>query len=108
MNRIKSDDLVCLSPPQTVLLPSRGFAAHIIFVSKLACFFRVLRMFLVYFYREEDKSEWFNMLFRPPVSKRGAETWGFHESPSYPHMYCFLAWRERIESSHKTHHVGTL
>jgi hypothetical protein len=30
---------------------------------------------------------------------RGAETWGFHESPSYPHMYCFLAWRERMESS---------
>ncbi len=22
------------------------------------------------------------------------ETWGFHVSPSYPHMYCFLAWRE--------------
>jgi hypothetical protein len=38
---------------------------------------------------------------------RGAETWGFHESPSYPNMYCFLAWRERIESTHKTHHVGT-
>jgi len=33
--------------------------------------------------------------------------WGFHESPSYPHMYCFLAWRERIESAHKSHHVGT-
>ncbi len=31
--------------------------------------------------------------------QRGAETWGFHESPSYPHMYCFLAWRERMESS---------
>jgi hypothetical protein len=31
-------------------------------------------------------------------TKRGAETWGFHESPSYPHMYCFLAWRERMES----------
>ncbi len=30
---------------------------------------------------------------------RGAETWGLHESPSYPHMYCFLAWRERMESS---------
>ncbi len=30
---------------------------------------------------------------------RGVETWGFHESPSYPHMYCFLAWRERLESS---------
>jgi hypothetical protein len=40
--------------------------------------------------------------------RRGAETWGFHESSSYPHMYCFLAWRERIESTHKTHHVGTL
>ncbi len=26
---------------------------------------------------------------------RGAETWGFHESPSYPHMYCFLVWMER-------------
>ncbi len=38
---------------------------------------------------------------------RGAETWGFHESQSYPNMYCFLAWRERIESTHKTHHVGT-
>ncbi len=33
------------------------------------------------------------------VHRRGAETWGFHESPSYPHMYCFLAWRERMESS---------
>jgi hypothetical protein len=21
--------------------------------------------------------------------------WGFHESPSYPHMYCFLVWMER-------------
>jgi len=40
--------------------------------------------------------------------RRGAETWGFHEPPSYPHMSCFLAWRERIESSHKTHYVGTL
>ncbi len=30
---------------------------------------------------------------------RGAEIWFFHESPSYPHMYCFLAWRERMESS---------
>ncbi len=30
---------------------------------------------------------------------RGAETWGFHESLSNPHMYCFLAWRERMESS---------
>jgi hypothetical protein len=30
---------------------------------------------------------------------RGVETWGFHESPSYPHMYCFLDWRERMESS---------
>ena len=39
--------------------------------------------------------------------KRGAETWGFHESPSYPNMYCFLAWRERTEFTHKTHHVGT-
>jgi len=28
-------------------------------------------------------------------AKRGAETWGFHESPSYPHMYCFLVWMER-------------
>ncbi len=26
---------------------------------------------------------------------RGAETWGFHESPSYPHKYCFLVWMER-------------
>jgi hypothetical protein len=31
--------------------------------------------------------------------RRGAETWGFHESLSYPHMYCVLAWRERMESS---------
>ncbi len=31
--------------------------------------------------------------------RRGAETWGFHEPPSYPHMHCFLAWRERMESS---------
>ena len=29
---------------------------------------------------------------------RGAETWGFHESPSYSHKYDFLAWRERLES----------
>jgi hypothetical protein len=35
------------------------------------------------------------------TEQRGAETWGFHESPSYPHMYCFLAWRERMESSTK-------
>ena len=41
------------------------------------------------------------------IYMRGAETWGFHESPSYPNMYCFLAWRERIESTNKTHHVGT-
>ncbi len=27
--------------------------------------------------------------------ERGAETWGFHESPSYPHKYCFLVWMER-------------
>ncbi len=48
--------------------------------------------------------------FVPPlnITKRRVETWGFHESLSYPHMYCFLAWRERIESTHKTHHVGTL
>ena len=48
--------------------------------------------------------------FVPPlnITKRGAETWGFHESLSYPHMYCFLARRERIESTNKTHHVGTL
>jgi hypothetical protein len=32
---------------------------------------------------------------RAGIAKRGVETWGFHESPSYPHMmYCFLAWRE--------------
>ncbi len=31
--------------------------------------------------------------------KRGVETWGFYESPSYPHMYCFLVWKERMESS---------
>jgi hypothetical protein len=39
------------------------------------------------------------LLFCHWFSERGAKTWGFHESPSYPHMYCFLAWRERMESS---------
>jgi hypothetical protein len=30
------------------------------------------------------------------IAQRGAETcWGFHESPIYPHMYCFLVWMER-------------
>ncbi len=32
-------------------------------------------------------------------TKRAAESWVFHESPVYPHMYCFLAWKERMESS---------
>jgi hypothetical protein len=40
-------------------------------------------------------SVWYRSVF----SRRGAKTWGFHESPTYPHMYCFLAWRERMESS---------
>ena len=40
---------------------------------------------------------------------RGKETWGFHESPSYPHVYYFLAWRERMESStEKTLHWNTI
>jgi hypothetical protein len=35
-------------------------------------------------------------------SERGGNlAWGFHESPSYPHMYCFLACRERIESYYR-------
>ncbi len=37
--------------------------------------------------------------------REGRKPGVFHESPSYPLMYCFLAWRERIESTHKTHHV---
>jgi hypothetical protein len=36
-----------------------------------------------------------------------AETWGFNEDPQVTHKYGFLAWRERIESTHKTHNVGT-
>jgi hypothetical protein len=40
--------------------------------------------------------------------REGRKPGAFMLSPSYPHMYCFLAWRERIESTHKTHHVGTL
>jgi hypothetical protein len=37
---------------------------------------------------------------------RGAETWGFHESPSYPHV--LLSGLERKNwTTHKTHNVGT-
>ncbi len=37
------------------------------------------------------------LALKGPFSRErgGAETWGFHESPSYPHMYCFLVWMER-------------
>ncbi len=40
---------------------------------------------------------------------RGVETWGFHEYSSYPNMYCFLVWRESMESStEKTLHWNTI
>jgi hypothetical protein len=32
---------------------------------------------------------------------------GVFMNPRVTHMYCFLAWKERIESTHKTHNVGT-
>ena len=32
---------------------------------------------------------------------------GVFMNPRVTHKYCFLAWRERIESTQKTHHVGT-
>ena len=32
---------------------------------------------------------------------------GVFMNPRVTHKYCFLAWRERIESTHKTHNVGT-